>query len=85
MKNSTQNQLRESYNNYIKSIVMDQQDNNPNTGQPNKRLYTYIKQQKSDSREINSLKSNDINNTLPTDKANILNSQFQLVFTSLFP
>ena len=33
---------------------MDQQDNNPNTGQPNKRLYTFIKQQKSDSREINS-------------------------------
>ena len=33
---------------------MDQQDNNPNTGRPNKRLYTFIKQQKPDSREINS-------------------------------
>ena len=64
---------------------MDQQDNNSNTGRPNKRLYTFIKQQKSDSREINSLKSNGINYTLPTDKANILNTQFQSVFTKLVP
>ena len=47
-------QLRESYNSYIESIVMDQKENNPNTGRPNKRLYTFIKQQKSNSREINS-------------------------------
>ena len=52
LKHSIQKQLRESYNNYIESIVMDQQDNNSNTGRPNKRLYTFIKQQKSDSREI---------------------------------
>ena len=71
--------------NYIESIVMNQQDNNPNTGRPNKRLYTFIKQQKSDSREINSLKSNGINYTLSTDKANILNTQFQSVFTKLVP
>ena len=50
-----QKQLKESYNSYIESIVMDQQDNNPNTGRPNKRLYTFIEQQKSNSREINSL------------------------------
>ena len=53
LKHSIQKQLRKyypSYNNYIESsIVMDQQDNNPN-----------------------SLKSNVINYTLPTDKANIL-------------
>ena len=85
LKHSIQKQLRESYNNYIESIVMDQQDNNSNTGRPNKRLYTFIKQQKSDSREINSLKSNGINYTLPTDKANILNTQFQSVFTKLVP
>ena len=85
LKHSIQKQLRDSYNNYIGSIVMDQQDNNSNTGRPNKRLYTFIKQQKSDSREINSLKSNGINYTLPTDKANILNTQFQSVFTKLVP
>ena len=51
---------------------MDQQDNNPNTGPPNKHLYTFIKQQKSDSSKINSLKSNGINYTLPTDKAKTL-------------
>ena len=80
---SIQKQLREFYNNYIESIVMDQQDNISNTGRPNKRLYTFIKLQKSDSREINSLKSNGINCTLLTDKANILNTQFRSVFTKL--
>ena len=34
---------------------MDQQDNNPYSGPPNKHLYPFIKQQKSDSSEINSL------------------------------
>ena len=82
LKHSIQKQIRESYYNYIESIVMDQHSN---TGRLSKRLYTFIKQQKSDSREINSLKSNGINNTLPTDKANILNTQFQSVFTKLVP
>ena len=52
LKHSIQKHLRESYNNYIESIVMDQQDNNSNTERPNKRLYTFIKQQKSDSRKL---------------------------------
>ena len=85
LKHTIQKQLRDSCYNYIESIVMDQQDNSPNTGRPNKRLYTFIKQQKSDSREINSLKSNGVNYTLPTDKANILNTKFQSVSTKLVP
>ena len=64
---------------------MDQQDNISKTGRFNKRLYTFIKLQKSDSREMNSLKSNGINYTLPTDNANILNTKFQSVFTKLVP
>ena len=55
---------------FITSCLQD----NPNTRRPNKHLYIFIKQQKSDSREINSLKSNGINYTLPTDKDNILNT-----------
>ena len=85
LKHSIQKQLRESYNNYIESIVMDQQYNISNTGRPIKHLYTFIKLQKSDSREINNLKSNGIDYTLPTDKANILNTQFRSVFTKLVP
>ena len=69
----------------LEAIVMDQQYKNCYTGRPIKRLYTFIKQQKTDSREINSLKSNGISYTLPTEKANILNTQFQSVFTKLVP
>ena len=46
---------------------------------------TFIKQQKSDSKEINCLKSNGMNHTDPVDKANILNNQFQSVFTKIVP
>ena len=84
LKHTTQKKLRGSYNEYIESIITDQQES-PEIKRPNKRLFTFIKQQKSDSKEINSLKSNGINNSDPVDKANILNNQFQSVFTKLVP
>ena len=84
LKHTIQKKLRESYNEYIESIITDQQKS-PETKRPNKRLFTFIKQQKSDSKEINSLKSNGINYSDPVDKANILNNQFQSVFTKLVP
>ena len=52
---------------------------------PNKHLYTFVKQQKSDSNEITSLKSNGITHTATVEKANILNTQFKSVFTKLIP
>ena len=44
-----------------------------------------IKQQKSDSKEITSLKSNGVTYTNASVKAFILNGQFQPVFTKLVP
>ena len=72
LKHTIQKKLRESYNTYIESIITDKQETSE-PKRPNKRLYTFIKQQKSDSKEINCLKSNGINYTDPVDKANILN------------
>ena len=85
LKHIIQKKLRQSYNSYIESIITDQQETTSEFKRPNKRLFTFIKQQKSDSKEINCLKSNGINYTDPVEKANILNNQFQSVFTKLVP
>lgn len=85
LKHIIQRKLRESYNRYIESIVTDQKEGNTDFCRPNKRLYTFVKQQKTDSSEINCLKHNGINYTAPVDKANALNFQFQSVFTKLVP
>ena len=85
LKHSIQKKIRESYNTYIESITTDQQETSSEFKRPNKRLFTFIKQQKSDSKEINCLKSSGINHTDPVEKANILNNQFQSVFTKLVP
>ena len=85
LKHTIQKKIRESYNIYIESIITDQQETASEFQRPNKRLFTFIKQQKTDSKEINCLKSNGINHTDPTIKANILNNQFQSVFTKFVP
>ena len=85
LKRTIQRKLRESYNQYIESIVTDENTGNAEFCRPNKRQYTFVKQQKSDSNEINCLKSNGINHTATVQKANILNAQFQSVFTKLIP
>ena len=84
LKHQIQRQIRESYNSYLESILTDQPKNVQETHSPNKRFWTFIKQQKSDSNEITSLKSNDTTYTRPTDKANILNNQFCITKTCLF-
>ena len=85
LKHKIQKEIRAAYNDYLQSIITDQPPNSEEPGRPNKRFWTLIKQQKSDSKEINSLKSNGITYTKASEKANILNSQFQSVFTKLVP
>ena len=75
----------DGYNQYIHSIITDQPENAEQPAMPNKRFWTLIKQQKSDSKEITSLKSNGVTYTKASDKANILNGQFQSVFTKPVP
>ena len=82
---SLQSEIRQAYNQYIHSIITDQHENAEQPARPNKRVWKLIKQQKSDSEEITSLKSNGVTYTQASDKANILNGQFQSVFTKLVP
>ena len=84
-KHTIQKKLRESYNSYIETIITDQKESTSEFSRPNKCLFTFIKQQKSDSKEINCLQSNGINHTQSVDKANILINQFQSLFTKLVP
>ena len=81
MKHSVQRNIRESYNdsNYTPP------ENIEETHRPNKDFGHSLNRQKSDSKEINSLKSNGVAYTKPNDKANILNKQFQSAFTNLVP
>ena len=81
------NILHESYNEYSQTILTDRPENIEETLGPNKRFWRFIKQKKSDSKEINSLKPNGTTYTKPNDKANtnILNNQFQSAFTNLVP
>ena len=85
LRHKIQRKIRESCNTYLKSILTDQPENVEKTRKPNRQFWTFNKQQKSDSKEITSLKSNGTTYTKPADKANILNNQFHTVFTSLVP
>ena len=85
LKHQIRKDIRQAYNDYLYSIITDQTEKSEEPARPNERFWTLIKQQKSDSKEITSLKSNGITYTKTSDKANMLNGQFQSVFTKLVP
>ena len=80
LKHKIQSEIRPIYNQYINSIITDQPENEEQPARPNKRFWTLNKQQKSDIKEITPLKSIGVTYTKASDKANILNGQFQSVF-----
>ena len=70
---------------FLHSIITDQPENSEEHARHNKHFWTLIKKQKSDSKEISSLKSNGITYKKASDKAYILNGQLKSVFTKLVP
>ena len=52
LKHKIQSEIRQAYNQYIHSIITDQPANAEQPTRPNKRFWTLIKQQKSDSKEM---------------------------------
>ena len=84
LKHIIQRKLRESYNQYIETIVTDPNEENTEFRRPNTRLYTFVKQLKSDSNEIISLRSNGITHTATVEKAHVLNTQFKSVLPNLY-
>ena len=82
-KTKLQKEMRNSYWNYIENMIFDiEPDANNFTNKQPKKLYTYIKSQKTENTSIAPLRSEGTLHTNPIEKANILNKQFQSAFTS---
>ena len=77
--------MRKSYWQYIENMIFDidiqDTDSNRFNKQP-KNLFSYMKSQKNENTGIAPLRSEGALHSEPTKKANILNTQFQSVFTS---
>lgn len=85
MKHLVQKKLRQAYWTYVEDLVSPQEQPVPETpsrkDDSSKRFWTFIKHKKSDNAGIAGLKENGRLKTDSVHKANILNRQFQSVFT----
>jgi hypothetical protein len=84
-KTKLQNEMRNSYWRYIENMIFDIEINEPDQpsfkNTPQKR-YSHIKSQKNENTGIAPLRSEGTLHSNPSEKANILNKQFQSAFTS---
>ena len=87
VKHEVDSMLKTSYNNYLDSLVGIIDDSlSTNSSRPdNKKLFSYLKNCRRDSRGSAPLKQNGHLTTNTVEKANILNNQFQPVFTPKSP
>jgi hypothetical protein len=81
LKSKIQRKLRNAYWQYVENIVVEP-DQKQTTS---KKFYTYLKHNKTDRSGIAPLRDQGRLHTDPIDKANILNQQFQSVFTKENP
>ncbi|XP_033750637.1 uncharacterized protein LOC117334902 [Pecten maximus] len=82
LKSNTQKLIRQSYWKYIEDVVSPPiSSSGENDYSPMKRFWTYIKHKKANYSGVPSLKSDGKLITDPSTKADILNKQFQSVFT----
>ena len=86
LKKKVQKEQRKAYWNYIETIICDlpiKEPDQPHNNQARpKKLFQFIKSIRSDKSCISALKKDGNLITDTTEKANILNDQFQSVFTS---
>ena len=75
LKKECQHECRKAYNNYVMSLI----DDNNNIS---KRMWSYVKSKRTDHCGVATLKQDDESFTTPGDKAEILNNYFSSVFTS---
>jgi hypothetical protein len=76
-----------SYWNYIENMIFDLDINEPEQYKFNKQpknVYSYIKGQKKENTSIAPLRSEGVLHTDPTEKPNIFNRQFPLLFPLIF-
>ena len=78
--------IKDSHEAYLEGLLgMDRQDNQATGQVDSKKLFQYLKNSRTDQQGISPLKKNDNLHTETKDKADILNQQFQSVFTPLAP
>ena len=83
LKHQIQTEIRQAYWAYISSIITPLESDKT----PSKSFWSFVKRNRTENIQISALKSNVTGDlvTDPTGKANILNSQFQSVFTKETP
>lgn len=78
--------IKDSHEAYLEGLLGLDRHGNPGTGQvDSKKLFQFLKNSRTDQQGIPPLKKDDHLHTDTKDKANILNDQFQSVFTPLSP
>ena len=87
VKHLVQLKIKISYENYLADILgVGSCDENEGSGFSPKKLFSLIKNSRQDNRGISTLRdSENILHSGNVKKANLLNSQFQSVFSSLSP
>ena len=78
-----QQKLRQSYWNYIENIIIE--DSKLAESKPSKKLWSFIKNQKSENVGVSPLKVNGKTKTNHIDQAEALNNQFHSAFTTPKP
>ncbi len=84
LKSLVQKQVRRAYWDYLEGMLNmdpDPTDYRPKSNTVTKKFWSFIKAQKTDSTGTAPLKQNGILKSDPLEKAEILNQQFQSVFT----
>ena len=81
LKAEIQRKLRRSYWDYIQELITPDAEGTGDRPSLSKRFYSYLKNNKTDKNGIASLRDEGLLHSNPRDKAQILNKQFQSVFT----
>lgn len=84
IKSEIQKEQRQAYWKYIENMIFDipiPEQDNPITSKTPKKLFSYIKTQKTECQTIPPLRENGILKPDSHSKTNILNNQFQKAFT----
>lgn len=85
MKAYTQREIRKAYWQYVDTIVAGGEDSKEEQQAANKKFYNFIKHKHQEAQGVAPLKKDGKLIDDPVGKANILNNQFQSVFSPLNP
>ena len=85
MKHLCRRQVKLAYESYLEDLLTPHDTSTAQTKPDTKKLYTLLKHAKQDAHGIDTLKTNGKSFQKDTDKANVLNEQFQSVFTAKSP